>query len=82
MHRGSLRELADIQLAKDVLRELCENLGRADWVTKRHLLYLFGVKVFVYHTGTDAGGQRHRWCIKYGWDSLEELLGTDLLVYL
>jgi hypothetical protein len=47
---------------------------------KRRLLYLFGVKVFIYPTGTDTDGQGHRWCTKYGWDGLEELLGTDLLV--
>jgi hypothetical protein len=70
------QELDHIQFVMEWVRKLCEDIDNADWVTKRRLLYMLGVKVFVYQTGTDADGHGHRWCIQYGWDGLEELLNT------
>jgi hypothetical protein len=64
---------ATLELGRNFKKNLSQNVDTADWATKRRLLYLFGVKVFVYRTGTDADGQGHRWSIKHGWDGLEEL---------
>jgi hypothetical protein len=57
------REMVD--LALEQARERIPATGEVDWATKRLFLYLLGVRVEVFHTGTFDDGFGNRWRIGY-----------------
>ena len=64
----------------DQVQQYAERIGSLDWIGKRYLLHLFGIRVFVYHSGEFDDGFGHRWRINYSWDGLNDIGARGVVV--